>query len=183
LGWNIIGTEVGCDKIKKYKSQEGKELIKMRKFIMLLGIIVTAIVLLSGAAVAPFGYAIYSSSNTTNESEILGTPDGDHATLGKNNPSTLGWIVVDLGSGNGMPASTQFTVYADGDSSTEDYDVGVSEDMITEVDVGSADDSDDQVFTTPSYGTSWRYIRITGSSGSIALGDLIYGPEVDAVGW
>jgi hypothetical protein len=151
---------------------------------MFLGILFTTTILLSGSATAVYvyGVSIYGSNLSTNTNSILGAPDSNHATLGQN-PSSLGYIVVDLGASNAMPASTQFTVFADGGGITEYYTVSVSEDMTTESYVGYDSDSGDKVFYTPSSGSSWRYIRLAGATGSTSVWDPIYGPEIDAVGW
>jgi hypothetical protein len=117
----------------------------------------------------------------TNGSYILGHEDTNEATIGYGG----GWIVVELKPGDYMDADQLFTVYSVGGGVTESYDVGVSEDLNTEVYVGSGDDSGDQTFYTPSSPdpASWRYIRIVASSGTWGPGDTIVGPEIDAVGW
>lgn len=157
----------------------------MRKaFGILVALLISILILISSSAVAAWYYAqsIQDSEHATNEDEILDHPDGFHATLGEN-PSTLGWIRVDLGAGNGVPPKHEFTVFARFGGETEEYTVGMSEDLFSEVSVGEGDDSDDHVFYAPSTGTSWRYIILSGKSGSTSISDPIYGPEIDAVGW
>ena len=154
----------------------------MKRTIAILGtLLIAAVLIISGSAVAGFAYSIHSYNGVTNRLSILGADDGDEATIGYGG----GWIVVELKAGDYMDADQLFTVYSNGGGVTETYDVGVSEDLITEVHVGSGDDSGDQTFYTPSSPNpaSWRYIRIVASSGTTGPGDLIVGPEIDAVGW
>jgi hypothetical protein len=160
----------------------------MRKAITILGtLIITSIILISGSVVATFVYgeSVYASDQASNVDNILGAPNPYDATLGENSPSEVnGAIVVELNSSDAMPADQQFTVYAGGTFLNESYNVSVSENGEDDVIyIGDGDDQSDYVFTTPSWGSSWRYIHLTGATGSRHALDDIYGPEIDAVGW
>lgn len=163
----------------------------MRKAIMFLGtILIATVILISGSAVAwYFAKGIILEDNTTNIGKILGPDDDDHATLGLN-PSSLGFVVLDLGAGFEIPHNTAFTVFATPGAFydnylSEEYLVAVGEDSDSFELVGGDDDQGDHVFTTPNKpGNLYRYILITGTSGEEGVqGDWNYGPEVDAVGW
>ena len=159
----------------------------MKKAFMFLGtILIAAVILISGSVVAPctwvYVITVTESGNTTDTNEILDIDDGVHITLGQG-PSTLGYVIVDLGSSNAMPANQEFSVNASFGGQTEDYSVSVSENLVVDVPVGTGDDSGDTTFDTPSTGSAWRYIILTGTSGSTSGSDPIYGPELDAVGW
>jgi hypothetical protein len=163
----------------------------MRKAIMILGtILIAAVILISGSAVAwTYAKVIIHSNDCTNIDKILGQDDNVHATLGKNYDK-IGAVLLDLDEGYEMPADQDFTVFADGsilgNGKTEYYEVFVSQDLITFELVGSDDDQDDHVFTTPDYGSLWRYIHIacTENGGDYhPTLDPEFGPEVDAVGW
>lgn len=151
-------------------------------------LLIAMIIIISGSAVATWVYAtsIHSYSNCTNRTDILGSEDDFHATIGRN-PSSYGWIIVALDAGHGMDAKTNFTVFAYGsgfsNDKVEDYDVSVSMSPTNFQYVGSDDDQEPHNFTTPNYGSDWRYIYIVGTSGDIGLGDPYYGPEITAVGW
>lgn len=158
----------------------------MKKLITILGILVTITILLSGTAIAGFAAQIVAYSNCTNRYEILDEPDDVHATIGVN-PSTTGWIIVDLGSDNLLRNNQAFTVYADS-VEVEDYSVylWIYEDYPsgspTFIDYGQ--DDADEVFYAPSTpDTAWRLVEIRGESGNINIyEDPIYGPEIDAIG-
>jgi hypothetical protein len=166
-----------------------KKMRKVKRFGIILGIILTIIILISGSAVAAWVYVtVYDYDDCTNIYEIEGTDDDTYATLGEN-PSTLGWVILDLGSGNEMPPSQDFTVFTYSTES-ENYAVSVStgalpDDWVPVNDqVIGDDDLDDHDFTTPSTPLKlWRYIKLVGLSGSVTMGDPTYGPEIDAVGW
>lgn len=161
----------------------------MRKAIMMLGtILITAVILISGSAVATWAYAqsIVSYGNVTNPNNILYAPDDYYASLAVYNAPilTIGWIFIDLGSENAMPNSQDFTVFAD-TIIEEIYDVSVSEisDLRYVTYVGRGSDNNDETFTTPSIGGgAWRYILIEGYIGATAQ-DPEPGPDIDAVGW
>jgi len=161
----------------------------MRKAIGILGaLLIITFILISGSAVARWVYATIpiSSSDCTNPQYILGPEDDAHATIG-HNPSSLGKITVALAAGHGMDANAEFTVFAWGSSTVNDeeeyYDVYVSMDNSSYTYVGSDDDQENHTFTTPNYGSDWRFIHIEGTSGNIDDGDPNYGPEITAVGW
>jgi hypothetical protein len=162
----------------------------MRKTVAIFGtLLIAAVLLISGSAVATWVYAIdNTSSNCMNPDYAENDPDGYDASLGEHVPPAepvLGWILLDLGSVNAMPANQDFTVFADS-SSNETYTVWVSETSDVEYKqyVGSGWDTEDLIFTTPSgSGTSWRYILICGTSGQPTPQDPLYGPDIDAVGW
>ena len=157
---------------------------------MILGtVLIAAVILISGSAVAPWVTTVISSSYCTNINKITGASDDDHATLGETGIPPLldqkGTARLDLGSGNGMPADQDFTVFADFGGETEYYDVFVGEDLDNLTLVGEdQDDQRDHDFTTPLFGSSWRYIILVGKSGDVdEMYDPDYGPEIDAVGW
>jgi hypothetical protein len=151
---------------------------------MILGTLLTSMIIISGFSVAPWYYIVnvHSSGNCTLINNIVGADDGKYATIGQNT-STLGWVVIDLGSSNAMGANQDFTVFAQ-TLFKEEYNISVAE--TPEDDgwyLGSGDDEKNYNFTTPSDpGYSWRYIIIRGWSG-IFPGDYTYGPDIDAVGW
>lgn len=162
----------------------------MRKNILILGtLLITTVIIISGSAVAwAYVRTILVNSSCSNLNEILGSEDDTHATLGSGS-SSPGSATLDLGSGYEMPANQDFTVFADGsvvgNGKTEYYEVFVSQNNMTFETVGTNDDQSDHVFTTPNYGSSWRYIIIecTENGGDYDLSlDPLYGPEVDAIG-
>jgi hypothetical protein len=164
---------------------------KVKRIGTILGILLTVTILISGSAVATWVYARYiiDYDDCTNITEILYADDLIHATIGQN-PSTLGWVIVDLGAGHGMGPNDEFTVVAYGNyldnSKSEDYEVSVGMNPYSFVYVGSDDDQENHTFTTPNYGSDWRYIYIEGATGvspPLDGTDRYYGPEVDAVGW
>jgi hypothetical protein len=159
----------------------------MRKMIMILGtILITAMVLISGSAVATWVHVTYFwETNTTNPGNIDGAPDGTVASLGKNvPPPTLGSIHLDLGPSNAMPNSQDFTVFA-GSIVNETYYVYVGEtsDVNASSYIGTGWDTENLTFQTPSMGDgAWRYIFLEGITGALST-DPGPGPEIDAVGW
>jgi hypothetical protein len=161
----------------------------MRKAIMFLGtILIATVILISGSAVATWYYANYviDYDKCRNPYYAVDAPDGYYATLGVETPyQRLGWILLDLGSGNEMGPDQNFTVFA---SSYEQelYKVSISEepDYETTIYIGQGRDDMDQYFFTPlTPDKSWRYILLEGFSGSYTPLDPYYGPEIDAVGW
>lgn len=162
----------------------------MKRSIAILGtILITVVILISGSAVAPWHHAvgIYHYENVSDRFNILGAPNGTYASLGFDGPPPeLGVIVLDLGSGNEMGPSQDFTVFAD-TAVEEDYSAAVAESPEDDgVWVGDGEDTQDFNFTTPSTpGMEWRYIILIGTSGVTAFsgGDYYYGPDIDAVGW
>jgi hypothetical protein len=166
----------------------------MRKMILMLGTVLIATILISGSAVAVtyWIFDIDDSGDCTNITNIIGSDDGNDATIGvSGSPDKLGWAVLDLGEFNPMPPSKDFTVYGSslGGNVEEDYSINVSEDPddTDGVGLGNGDDNGNEVFTTPStQGSSWRYIIIRGLSGdddTAPIDDPVYGPEIDAIGW
>jgi hypothetical protein len=158
----------------------------MRRFITILGILLTAVILISGSAVAAWVFVtVHSSDDCTDIDEIEGIHDDTYATIGEN-PSTLGWVLLDLGSVNAMPSSQDFVVFAQ-TPVAEDYNVWVGESPVIGFMnwVGLGTDDGNETFTTPSLPptASWRYILIIGASGVGFGGDYAYGPDIDAVGW
>jgi hypothetical protein len=158
----------------------------MRKIIAILGTMLIATILISGSAVAAeeFIVGVDSYNNCTNPNSAVGSPNDAYATIGVN-PSSLGWILLDFGLGTSMDPDQDFTVYGMSAGVNETYSVTVvNQTKEWAVSVGSGWDVANLVFTTPSYpNQSWRYVNITGTSGSKELGDMIYGPEIDAVGY
>jgi len=149
-------------------------------------LLITMVLIISGSAVAPWVITWYSSGNCTNLSYITGADDGNHASLGVDGPPPeLGWVLLDLGSGNEMPANQLFTVYASS-ASEENYNVYVVEttDLQYKLYVGNGDDTVDEDFTTPlSPPTgSYRYIYLEATSGVQTI-DYAFGPDIDAVGY
>jgi hypothetical protein len=164
----------------------------MRKAITILGtILIAAMILTSGSAVATWYFAdhVEDYERCHNPDDAVGAPDYEYATLGVETPILrLGWIILDLGSGNEMGLNQNFTVFA---SSTypELYDVFVSENASWEYKemfwVGQDYDTANHDFTTLSTPEKqWRYIGLEGKSGAVSPPqDPFYGPEIDAVGW
>jgi hypothetical protein len=156
----------------------------MRKVITVVGTLLTVMILFCGSAVAAWVWVeVYDEDYTTDIYEIEDAPDNVYATIGQN-PSTLGWVILDLGISNAMGASQDFVVVAQS-SVSEDYDVFVGETSDVEYMeyVGSGNDTQNNTFTTPStVERGYQYILIDGQSGVIA-GDYYYGPDIDAVGW
>jgi hypothetical protein len=161
----------------------------MRKQIVIFGtLLIAALVVISGSAVAPFVQVVTDFDYCTDEDEILGADDDVYASIGEGHPVfELGWVLLDLGSGNAMPYSQVFTVYGGYPGGSEEtYNVYVSEtDDIEAVEyVGQGDDTSDEDFTTPStpINAQWRYIFIEGVIGAFDT-DPAYGPDLDAVGY
>jgi hypothetical protein len=66
----------------------------------------------------------------------------------------------------------------------ETYGVEVmTPDFIVQTAIGNGYDAANCVFTAPSDEPWWKYVILTGSSGSTDWQDALYGPEIDAVGW
>lgn len=164
----------------------------MRKVIMILGtVLIAAVLLISGSAVATWIYAtsVYSDADCENSENALDEPDGEWATVGTNNPDpTAGDLILDFGF-VGIPDSTNVVVYGqDGAGIEEFYDVRFLKDDLT-VDprgwLGNSSDWTNNTFTTGIAGSGrfWEFIEIKGLTGSTGPSDLIYGPEIDAVGY
>ena len=164
-----------------------------KRFTTTLGILLIVTILISGSVVAGTWHHVtwIFEEDTTNTDNINGAPDGSDATIGVNgifpNPDKLGWVFLDLGSGNEMGLSQNFTVFANS-SVREEYDVWVSEtnETISPMDYcGRGNDTYPEEFWTPStHGKVWRGIYIKGVTGVIGtIPDPIYGPDIDAVGW
>ena len=157
----------------------------MRKALAVIGILLTVIVLISGSVVAVWHYAvsIYDYEDVINPSYILGQPDPYFASLG--DCGRLGWILLDLGSGNEMGPSQNFTVFANSPVYEENYVyVGETPNIGATMWVGQGNDMVNETFQTPSTPfKSWRYIFIQAITGVWVPDDPIYGPEIDAVGW
>jgi len=165
----------------------------MRKTVAIFGTLLIAAVLIISGSAAAWVYAISQTNvNCTDPDEARFAPNSDYASLGKHLPPAdpvLGWILLDLGSINVMPANQDFTVFAQS-SVEENYTVYVSEttDLQYKLYVGSGWDTEDLIFTTPlnPQATWYRYIYLEGLSGVTAGaggGDYAYGPDIDAVGW
>lgn len=165
---------------------------KMKRIGTILGILLTVTILISGSAVATWVHADHHEPAYTdceNPTYAEGADNDEYASLGHDDPSpVLGYILLDLGSGNEMPPWQDFTVFADTDVN-ETYHVSVAPDdnpNATQY-VGTGWDTEDLIFQTPGGppGTLWRYIFLEGITGQPASGggDYYYGPEIDAVGW
>jgi len=157
----------------------------MKKMVATFGtLLIAAVIILSGSATAATHFVKYiSESYCTNIGYIDGPPDNLSASLGQDGtPPRYGTVRLDLGSGNEMGASQVFTVFYANNTESEQYQVFVGEDLDEFYLVGSGNDQADRNFTTPNWGSSWRYIILVGISGS-STGDPAYGPEIDAVGW
>jgi hypothetical protein len=157
----------------------------MRKAIMFLGtILIAAVILISGSAVATWHYAVAVDHYAfcTNPDEALDAPDGVYASIGVDGPPTiLGVIFLDLGLYNGMETNQQFWVFARSDV-PEEYRVRVlEEDFKNPSSWEYGYDDADEDFYTPSLGGLFRYIEIQGWTGGGY--DPVNGPEIDAVGF
>lgn len=162
----------------------------MRKAILIFGtLLITITILISGSVVAPW-VTVYNWGDCTNIYSIENAPNGSYASIGINatmiDPPKLGWVELDLGAGNAMGPSQQFTVWAESPV-REMYAVLVA---VTPEDdawfLGFGNDTLNTIFTTPpNLGYSWRYIIIIGMTGvpMPSGGDIAYGPDIDAVGW
>ena len=164
----------------------------MRKYVAIIGILLTVTILISGSAVAGtwhYAQEVEFEENCTDEDEILYEPNGSSASIGQSNPPVLGRILVDLGEDNYMGDNQNFTVFGGslGIHNKEEYDVWVSEDSETidyEDYCGRGDDRENEEFWTPSDPEKeWRYIYIHAVSGHANGGGPAYGPDIDAVGW
>lgn len=162
----------------------------MGKAITTLGILLIVTILISGSAMAAWVWVTWiDEEDTSNTDNIDGAPDTYVISLGQDGtPPVLGWVLVDLGSGNEMPPSQDFRVVAQS-SVEEDYDVfiGITSDVPYMQYVGSGIDTRNETFTTPASPPTgmWRYILLQGQSGVTGAlgGDHEYGPDIDAVGW
>jgi len=156
----------------------------MKRVGTILGaLLIAAIIIVSGSAVANWAQSVYSHPNCTDWDEARFAPDGDLASVGEDGaPPILGVLTLDLGAGNEWGASQDFVVYGDvPEGINETYLIKViTKDWKTESSMWPGWDSEDLTFTTPSTpGLVWRYIRIIGTSGA----NDIWGPEIDAVGY
>lgn len=161
----------------------------MRRAVAIVGtLLITVTILISSSAVAYWLYImrVDSSENCTNPNDARYSPDGDHATIGNNEP-TLGWIILDLGLGIGMNGSQEFTVFA---SSTvkETYKIRLLSDpwKVASSWWTGCDDTTDEDFTAPATppGQIWRYFEIHSEEGDNSdESDPIYGSEIDAIGF
>jgi len=159
----------------------------MKRIVAISGtLVIVAIIIVSGSAVAAWVYAIdYWEEKCTSPWLALYDPDYNHSTVGTNVPPTsLGILKLDLGAGNEMGPGQDFTVFASSIIS-EIYGVKVyTPSNTTGEHLWFQTDTADHDFTTPSTDNMvWRYIEISGITGSTGVGDPIYGPEIDAVGW
>ncbi len=161
----------------------------MKRFITILGILLTTVILLSGSAVATWLYvgSVVSSKDCTNPDEAIGEEDGDHATIGINSPPTFGWINLSLAALTGMPGYTAFTVFA---SSTvrENYSLQQVSLLFQKSTIWYGnDDTQDQYFISEGLRQPdidlWRYFIIESEEGSTNETDPIYGSEIDAIGF
>lgn len=160
----------------------------MKRYLAIIGTLLIATILISGHVVAQtWTVAVRYGGYTfdcTDETEAIDARDGDHATVGVNYPSeTLGQLTLDFGAGNGIPNDYEFRVCAVS-YYNETYVVNVlNYDDTINTTAGNGWDTEDCYFTTPSSGGPWRYVMIIGTSGASVIGDLNYGPEIDAVGY
>ncbi|UCE39364.1 MAG: hypothetical protein JSW00_09125 [Thermoplasmata archaeon] len=163
----------------------------MRKYIAILGTLLIATILLSGSAVAQRWHyvdIVDSHTNCENEDDACGVPDNKYATVGTNFPSpTLGNLVLDLSEANLMGPNQDFTVYHQSNTNETYYISVITDDKTVESTAWLGWDTENLVFTTPSNeGLLWRYFNIEGETGEIEFGeleDIIYGPEINAIGW
>ena len=162
----------------------------MRRAVSILGtLLIIVTILISGSVVA--GTWLYIDhvefeNYCTNPNDAVGIDDGDHATIGQDDPVLkLGSICLDLGDGNAMGPNQIFWVNASSDDS-EEYKVWVTdnpEDWDDYIYVGYNEDTAKHSFTTPYIiGSSWRWVYLEGKTG-LDTGDYAYGPDIDAVGW
>jgi hypothetical protein len=157
---------------------------------MMIGtILISAVILISGSAVATWIYAssVYSDEDCENSEEALGAPDEECATVGTNDPDpTIGDLWLDFGFA-GISNDVDIYVYGDAVSNPpEYYTVYIyNNDLSYSSLLGSGQsDQTTNYFDTGSPNTGfWEFIRIIGTSGSTSPSDPIYGPEIDAVGY
>jgi hypothetical protein len=163
----------------------------MKRIVAILGtLVIAAIIIISGSAVATWVYADHYepaySYDYTNPTYAEDSPDNLYATVGKNGPPrVLGRLTLDMTEGNAIPPDTNFVVFGHISGITETYTVTVWDGSHETSDyLGSGSDTTNETFTT-AYDNNimWRYIQIDGTSGQTGTGDTIYGPEIDAVGW
>ena len=160
----------------------------MRKAIMMLGtLLITAIILISGSAVATWVYVLFNDElNTTDPLNIENEPDNKPASLGNVGPPVvLGWLLVNLSLDDVMPNSQDFTVFAACTENVheESYKVYVGENTENLTYVGTGWDTTSEIFTTPSTGgNAWRYILLEAYI-SDTRNDPAPGADLDAVGW
>ena len=162
----------------------------MRNTVAILGtLLIAAVLIISGSAVAGWYYAIDvdNESNCENSDEALGEQDTVHATIGTNIPvPTLGEIILTLGVQTGMLYGEEFTIYA---SSTvkETYSMRLLSGVTRTESTWwrECDDTTDEDFTAPlpPYQETWCFVEIYSEEGSTNATDQIYGSEIDAVGW
>jgi hypothetical protein len=151
-------------------------------------LMITALLIISGSANAGWYYItrVEYELNCTSSSDAIGRPDGNHATVGTN-PSTLGEIILDLGTGTSMQGGQEFTVYASS-SFKETYKLRLLSDPseIASSWWTGCDDTTDEDFTAPSppQNEIWRYFEIHSEEGNISEEtDPDYGSEIDAIGF
>ena len=166
----------------------------MRRIMAIFGVLVIAVtVIISGSAVAVWHYGDHVEAyyKCTSPDEALGAPDCSHASLGVDTPvEALGWIIIDLGSGNEMGSNQTFGVYSSS-AFEELYNVTIfTANWQSEYKYADHlfpyywNDTWDHEFTTPTDpGTGWRYIRIDAITAGRRIPDTTWGPEIDAVGW
>jgi hypothetical protein len=103
--------EVGREDINTNRSRKGKEVINVRKIIMILGILIVTTILISGSAVASTHHAV-SQNNIycTNPNNAVGGEDDTWATLGVNLPyPILGVINLSMNDSYLIQGGTDFT--------------------------------------------------------------------------
>lgn len=161
----------------------------MRRMIPILGIfLITILIIISGSSVAVWKYIDHVDGyyQCTNPTWAVGSPDGQDATIGVSTPrEKLGWIVLDLGEGNEMGPSQNFTVFhSTAENETYTLTIWTVNNDTWHVYPLDYWDTENLVFQTPpTSGKSWRYVQFDALDGSTGPQDWIYGPEVDAVGW
>jgi hypothetical protein len=167
-----------------------EEVKRMKRNIAISGgLLIVAMIIISGSAVATSYYVIRVDSQTscTSASNILYTEDGSYATIGQN-PSTLGEIIIDFGVGTGMEDGDPFTIFADS-IKLETYKIRLINDATPPYRSSwwtGQDDTTDVVLYAPDPGSGrvWRYVEIHSENGDTSDdGDTIYGSDIDAVGF
>jgi hypothetical protein len=161
----------------------------MKRYIAISGILLlVAVIIISGSAVATWYYIVKvdSETNCTNASNALYSPDDNHATIGQN-PSTIGTIILDLGTGTSMEGGEEFIVYASS-VQRENYTIRLLSDATRTPSSPwtQRDDTTDVYLTapTPPGDEAWRFFEITSEEGDTSDdGDTIFGSEIDAIGF
>lgn len=158
------------------------------RFKTMLATIFTITILLniSGLAAADwhYGYDIYDEQDVTSEQDILGAPNGYHCTIG-GSPAAPGWIIVDMGD---YPIVDVYgiDIHVNHTSAVaEYYEVWViTSDFRTVNYVGDGIDTANETFDIGNSDfTEYKYVKFVADSWSTGPGDMIPGPEVDALGW